>query len=164
MFIALVVVSAVFITGLTLLLWRIGRTPTIPDRVIRERAKWSLRLHADQPLIISCDVMLPGEVWNARKRLLLIITADDGREWRNTFDALNRREGMNISPAVDRTPPAPHLSPEFISTLETDGHAETTRTANVALLGLPGGTHRYRVRAQLDELQSNELLISIMGR
>jgi hypothetical protein len=142
------------------------RTPR--DGPIREPAKWSLRLRPVSALgpgdaYIECELELPSELWQAKKRLWLIITAEDGREWRNTFDALDQPEGMSISPAFDSTPPAPIITRELLANFESHGSASTTEQANVALLGLPSGTHRYAARAQLDELTSNSVSLSITG-
>ncbi len=110
---------------------------------------------------VECDLELPSELWQARKRLWLIITAEDGREWRNTFDTLDQPEGMSISPAFDSTPPAPRITNEMLANFESHGSASTTEKANVALFDLPSGTHRYTARAQLDELTSNSVSLTI---
>lgn len=168
-FLFIFAVSAALVVATLLLL----RKPPVNPAPLRAPASWSLRLRAEQSLIIppaprhgwhasiECDVALPSEVWAARRRLWLVLTAEDGREWRNTFDALDQPEGMSISPAFDPTPPPPLLTTGFLTTLESDGTVETTERANVGLLDLPRGIHRYRARAVLDALQSDELLISI---
>ncbi|MGV3620524.1 MAG: hypothetical protein ACO1OB_06890 [Archangium sp.] len=161
MFLLLFAVSGIVIVLVVLALAR-QRTPPRPDGPILERARWSLRLRIDAPLIITCEVELPSEVWLATKRLTLIITNDDGREWRNTFDALSHPVELSVSPAFDRTPPAPHLSKEMLSTLQTVGCGTTSFDALVEHFELPAG--RYRARAKLDDLESNELLINITGR
>lgn len=160
-FLLLLAVSGIVITLVVLALAR-QRTPPPPDGPILEPATWSLRLRVDQPLIISCDVELPTEVWLATKRLTLIITDDDGRTWSNIFDALSHPVDLSISPAFDRTPPAPRVSKEVLSTLQSEGTASTSFDALVEHFELPPG--RYRARAKLDDLESNEVLISITGR
>lgn len=161
-FLTLLLVCAVVITGVTLLLWRIARVAPISDRPTLERARWSLQIRADQPGMITCELELPTEVWRAQRRLTLLISAADGQTWSSTFDTLSRPVGLSVSPALDPTPPAPLVSVQSLAAMQSEGSVATTIGAHLGHFHLPAGT--YRARAKLDALESNELLISITGR
>jgi hypothetical protein len=115
------------------------------------------------PVALVAHVTLPSELYPAaRERLRLVVSGPGELHLENTFTALDQPAGMNISPAFEPPVQVPRVTPEALEKHVGSGDSvSTTFNGNLAMVGLPAGSAKYRARAVLDDLHSNELDIEV---
>jgi len=116
---------------------------------------------SDYPAVLTAQLVLPSALWGARDRLRLVLRSADGRQWENTFDALDQPLGILIEPSYKPPSDVPQLSPAPLAANHDPNVVESEFRANLALLDLPLGTSIFRAQAVLDDLRSNELTLEI---
>lgn len=116
---------------------------------------------SDYPAVVTARLVLPGSLWGARDRLRLLLRSEDGRQWENTFDALNQPLGILIERAYVPPSDVPHVTRARLVPDLDHVVVESEFRANLGLFDFPRGRYIVRAQAVLDDLRSNELTLEL---